>query len=390
MSQAPSSNSFLEQLSDLGNLTVEVWNTSFLGMSVGHGISAVGLVMLGILFRSAVAGWIVGALKRLAARSESEIDDAIVEALAGPLKLVPVIIALFFAMQILEAGQMPFLVDGGGTRFVQSMIAIVIFWALHNAVDPVMHLLKVLQDSLTPVMLDWLTKALRILFVIIGAGAVLDIWGIPVGPIIAGLGLFGVAVGLGAQDLFKNLIAGLLILTEKRFLPGDWIKVDGVVEGTVEEINFRSTLVRRFDKGPVYVPNSKLADNAVTNFSRMTHRRTYWIIGVRYDTSVEQLQQIRDRVLDYVLNHPEYAKPPEVSTFMRVDAFGPSSIDFMLYCFTRTTNWGEWLRLKEELAFTIKTIVEEAGSGFAFPSTSVYLEQGAEYFSPPEQGSGKS
>lgn len=390
MSQAASSNAFLEQLSDLGDLTVEVWNTSFLGMSVGHGISAVGIVLLGVLFRSAVAGWIVRALKRLAARSESEIDDAIVEALAGPLKLVPVIIGLFFAMQILEAGQMPFLVDGGGGRFVQSLIAIAIFWALHNAVDPVMHLLKVLQDALTPVMLDWLTKALRILFLIIGAGAVLDIWGIPVGPIIAGLGLFGVAVGLGAQDLFKNLIAGLLILTEKRFLPGDWIKVDGVVEGTVEEINFRSTLVRRFDKGPVYVPNSKLADNAVTNFSRMTHRRTYWIIGVRYDTSVEQLEQIRDRVLDYVLSHPEYAKPPEVSTFMRVDAFGPSSIDFMLYCFTKTTNWGEWLKLKEDLAFAIKTIVEEAGTDFAFPSTSVYLEQGAEYFSPPEQDDAKA
>lgn len=385
MSQSSAGNSVTDQLGDLWSLTVEVWNTSFLGMSVGHGISAVLIVLIGVIFRAAVAGWMVRALKRLATKSQTEVDDAIVEALAGPFKLVPVIIALFFAMQILEAGQMPFLVDGGGARFVQSLIAITIFWAMHNAVDPVMHLLKVLQDALTPVMLDWLTKALRILFVIIGAGAVLDIWGIPVGPIIAGLGLFGVAVGLGAQDLFKNLIAGLLILTEKRFLPGDWIKVDGVVEGTVEEINFRSTLVRRFDKGPVYVPNSKLADNAVTNFSRMTHRRTYWIIGVRYDATVDQLQQIRDRVLDYVLTHPEYAKPPEVSTFMRVDAFGPSSIDFMLYCFTKTTNWGEWLKLKEELAFTIKTIVEEAGTDFAFPSTSIYLEQGAELFSPPGQ-----
>lgn len=384
MSQNASDNSALALVEEFWALTVEVWNTSFLGMSVGHGISAVGIVLIGVLFRSAVAGWMVRSLKRLAAQSANQVDDAIVGALAGPFKLVPVIIALFFAMQILEAGQMPLFVDGGGDQFVQSLIAIALFWALHNAVDPVMHLLKALQDALTPVMLDWLTKALRILFIIIGAGAVLDIWGIPVGPIIAGLGLFGVAVGLGAQDLFKNLIAGLLILAEKRFLPGDWIKVDGVVEGTVEEINFRSTLVRRFDKGPVYVPNAKLADNAVTNFSRMTHRRTYWIIGVRYDTTVEQLQQIRDRVLDHVLNHPEYAKPPEVSTFMRVDSFGPSSIDFMLYCFTKTTNWGEWLRLKEDLAFQIKTIVEEAGTDFAFPSQSVYLENGAELFSPPE------
>ncbi len=233
-------------------------------------------------------------------------------------------------------------------------------------------------------MIDWLSKALKILFVIIGVAAALSAWGIPVAPVIGGLGLLGVAVGLGAQDLFKNLIAGILILTEKRFVPGEWIKVDGVVEGTVEQINFRSTLVRRFDKGPVYVPNAFLSDKAVTNFSRMTHRRISWVIGVEYKTTTDQLAYIRDEVLDWVLNHPEFAKPPEVSTFMHVDKFGPSSIDFFLYCFTTTTNWGEWLRIKEELAFAIKRIVEEAGTGFAFPSTTIYMDDGAEVFVPPK------
>jgi MscS family membrane protein len=378
---------FLAQSGELWAQTVAVWQTSFLGVSVGHGLTAMIVILLGITLRSVVAGSIVTVLKRMAGKTKNGIDDAIVDAVAGPLKLLPVTISLFFALKIFEAGT-----EGGGIteadRIIPSLVAIGIFWALHNAVDPFIHLMRALENALTPVMLDWLTKAMRILFIIVGAAAVLQIWDIPVGGIIAGLGLFGVAVGLGAQDLFKNLIAGLLILGEKRFLPGDWIKVDGVVEGTVEEINFRSTLVRRFDKGPVYVPNSKLSDNAVTNFSRMTHRRTYWVIGVRYDTTVEQLKTIRDRVLDYVTRHPDYAQAPEVSTFMRVDSFGPSSIDFMLYCFTKTTNWGEWLALKEELAFTIKTIVEEAGTDFAFPSSSIYLEQGAELFSPPQPAAG--
>ena len=375
-------NGLLAQSGELWTQAVAVWQTSFLGVSVGHGLSAIIILVLGITLRSLVAGTLITLLKRMAHKTENGFDDAVVEALAGPLKLLPITISFFFALNILEAGT-------GSTAFsdvdriIPSLVAIGIFWGLHNAVAPFIHLMRALQNALTPVMLDWLTKALRILFVVIGAAAVLQIWDIPVGGIIAGLGLFGVAVGLGAQDLFKNLIGGLLVLAEKRFLPGDWIKVDGVVEGTVEAINFRSTLVRRFDKGPVYVPNSKLSDNAVTNFSRMTHRRTYWIIGVRYDTTVEQLKTIRDRVLDYVTKHPGYAQAPEVSTFMRVDSFGPSSIDFMLYRFTRTTNWGEWLALKEELAFTIKTIVQEAGTDFAFPSSSIYLEQGAELFSPP-------
>jgi len=94
----------------------------------------------------------------------------------------------------------------------------------------------------------------------LGFATVLQVWGIQVGPILAGLGLFGVAVALGAQDLFRNLIGGLCVLIEKRFKVGDWIMVDGVVEGTVEHIGFRSTKVIRFDLSPVFVPNQKLSD----------------------------------------------------------------------------------------------------------------------------------
>lgn len=370
-----------EQLQEFWGIVVEVWETSFLGISVGQGLLAILVVLIGVGIRGLIAKWLLAALQRLAKRSETEFDDAVVEALAGPMKLVPVIIALFFAINIIQLGG-----DGAlrGHQFVQSLVVIALFWALHNAVGPFAFALQGLRNALTPVMVDWLTKALRIVFIVVGAAAVLQVWDIPVAGVIAGLGLFGVAIGLGAQDLFKNLIAGILILTEKRFLPGDWVKVDGVVEGTVEEINFRSTLVRRFDKGPVYVPNSKLSDNAVTNFSRMTHRRIKWAIGVRYDTTSEQLREIRDKVLAYVSDNPEFADPPEVATFMRVDAFGSSSIDFLLYCFTKTTNWGEWLRLKEELAFFVKQTVEEAGTEFAFPSTSVYLESGTEVFEPPQ------
>ncbi|WP_291844110.1 mechanosensitive ion channel family protein [Maricaulis sp.] len=384
---ATSEGGLIAQAGDLWAIAVDVWNTSFLGINVGQGLLALVVVLIGFVARGLIARWLISALKRLAQRTETAFDDAVVDAVSGPMKLVPVIIALFFALNILQIG-------GEGTlrghQFVQSLVVLALFWALHNAVGPLAHALRGLRNALTPVMIDWLTKALRIVFIIVGAAAVLQVWDIPVAGIVAGLGLFGVAIGLGAQDLFKNLIAGILILTEKRFLPGEWVKVDGVVEGTVEEINFRSTVIRRFDKGPVYVPNSKLSDNAVTNFSRMTHRRTYWIIGVRYDSTAEQLREIRDKVLGYVESHPEYAQAPEVSTFMRVDSFGPSSIDFMLYCFTKTTNWGEWLRLKEDLAFFIKETVENAGTEFAFPSTSVYIESGAEVFTPPGNDAAKA
>ena len=206
-------------------------------------------------------------------------------------------------------------------------------------------------------------------------------------PILAGLGLIGVAVALGAQDLFRNLIAGLLIIGERRLAHGEWIKIDGGVEGTVEAIGFRSTRVRQFDKAPIYVPNSKLSDTAVVNYTRMTHRRIYWMIGVEYRTTVEQLRRIRDGIETFLLEDDAFAHPPEVPTFVRIDRFSDSSIDIMVYCFTATTVWGEWLAIKERLAYRIKEIVEEAGTGFAFPSRSLYIDTGEdapEIFVPPE------
>lgn len=371
-----------DSLSDLWSMTGEVWERSFLGLSVGEGLAALGVLILAFIIRGLFARILVAMLQRQTEKTKTVLDDKVLAALVGPLKLVPVIIGVYAA--VLIVGLQGDDGEGPGILIVRSLIAVAIFWGLHNAVTPAAHLMKPLQRTLTPVLIDWLTKTLRIVFVVVGAAAVLQVWNIPVAPIVAGFGLFGVAIGLGAQDLFKNLIAGLLILTEKRFLPGDWIQVDNVVEGHVEKINFRSTVVRRFDKGPVYVPNKDLADNAVTNFSRMSHRRIRWMIGVEYKTETAQLQYIRDKTLDFITNHPGFAQPPEVTTFMRVDSFGPSSIDFLLYCFTHTINWTEWLEIKEELAFELKKIVEESGTAFAFPSNTVYVDDGVEVFMPPK------
>ena len=122
------------------------------------------------------------------------------------------------------------------------------------------------------------------------------------------------------------------------------------------------------------VPNAKLSDTAVVNFASMSHRRIFWRIGVEYKTRGDQLRQIRDRIEAYILGNENFAKPPEVPTFVRIDRFSESSIDIMLYCFTKTTEWGKWLEIKEQLAFAIMEIFEEANAAFAFPSQSVYLE----------------
>ncbi|WP_321397980.1 mechanosensitive ion channel family protein [Emcibacter sp.] len=373
-----------ESFSDFINLVAEVWQKGVYGIDVGQIIVGLLVLFFAFVLRGFFSRFVIHRLEALSKRTESDVDDEIIEALDGPLRFIPIVIGVFAATELMN---LEGLLKEGALLLNQSLITFNIFWALYMLVTPLSFTIRRLRDIFSISMIEWMVKALKGLIIFLGVAAILETWGIEVAPLIAGLGLFGVAVALGAQDLFKNLIAGLFIIGEKRFHPGDWVKIEGIVEGTVEHIGFRTTMIRQFDKAPVYVPNSKLSDNAVINFSRMTHRRIYWKIGLLYGTTVEQLKNVRQQIFDYVAQNNDFADPQEVSTFVNVDSFNDSSIDLMLYCFTNTTNWGEWLTIKERLAYEIKTIVETNGTGFAFPSQSVYLESlpdGAEVFTAPE------
>lgn len=352
-------------------LVVDVWNNGFYGVDIGQMIIALSIFVVLMLARNLFTRIVISRLEKLVSKTSNVMDDALVEALRNPIRFIPVVLGVFFASTYLSLSDE---LQSFATNVNRSLIAFTIFWALYRVSDPLSEIMMRAAHILTASMIQWLSKAIKIAFALLGAAAILEIWGIEVGAIIAGLGLFGVAVALGAQDLFKNLIAGLFVIGERRFQPGDWILVKGIVEGTVEEIGFRTTTVRRFDKAPVYVPNAKLSDNAVTNFSRMTYRRIKWVIGLEYGSSADQLNQIRDAIETYVADNDDFAKPDETSTFVRIDSFSDSSIDILLYCFTKTTDWLDWLAIKEQLLLEIKRIVETAGTGFAFPSRSLYLE----------------
>ena len=362
---------FIETLKNFWQLTLDVWKTGVLGIDIGRLVMAISIFVTFLILRRLFTRFVLAFMKRMALRTGSSFDDQAIEVLESPIRFIPIVMGTFFVIEYLELTSTFAVI---GDHLVRSLITFSIFWALFRLVDPLSQFLRRLEKIFTLAMVQWLVKAIKAAIIFIGAATVLQIWGIEVGPIVAGLGLFGVAVALGAQDLFKNLIAGILIIAEKRFNTGDFIKVEGTVEGVVETIGFRSTVVRRLDSAPVFVPNAQLSDSAVTNFSSMSHRRIYWTIGVEYRTSVDQLRAMRDGIETYVMENDAFAKPPETPLFVRIDSFSDSSIDIMLYCFTKTTNWGEWLEIKESLAYAIKEIVEHTGSAFAFPSQSLYIE----------------
>ena len=226
---------------------------------------------------------------------------------------------------------------------------------------------------LTRELIGWIIKSLKILIFILGLAAVLELWGIKIGPIIAGLGLFGVAVALGAQDLFKNLISGILVLVEKRFKIGDWILVEGIIEGIVEKIGFRSTVLRKFDKSLAIIPNFQFAENAVINISETTNWRIDWAITLQYDTTVDQLKKLEMKSKIILMKIMILINT--VGVAVGVEKFSDSSIDMRVRCFTALVALIHGLKVKEKLAIEIKQIVEKNNAAFAFPSQSIYIEK---------------
>ena len=353
-------------------LFFDVWSEGISGVNISEIIIALSIFFLFLFLRGIFAKFVVRRLEKYVSKSTNKFDNSLVNSMEGPAKFFPIVLGFFVSTTYLT-------VDGDGIIFLEkinrSLITILIFWTFHQAIGPLSVLIKSVSDLLSRDLIEWIIKAIKVLVLILGLAAVLEIWGIKIGPVIAGLGLFGVAVALGAQDLFKNLISGILVLVEKRFQVGDWIYVEGVIEGTVESIGFRSTVVRRFDKSLATIPNFQFAEKAVINNTQITNRRISWMIGLEYRTSADQLKNIKKEIIEYIEGSKDFIKSKNTLLSVKIDQFAASSIDIRLICFTQTSHYKEWLDVKDKLALEIKNIVEKNKASFAFPSTSIYVER---------------
>ena len=360
----------MEIFDNFKDLFLSVWNRGILGIDIFEILIGLGIFLIFLIFRGLISKLIIKKLEIISQRTTNKLDDTFVKAMVGPARFLPIVLGFFIASYYMSFSE--------DTRsFVdnlnRTLITILLFWIIHQIIEPISYILSGLGKILTRELIGWIIKSLKILIFILGAAAVLELWGIKIGPIIAGLGLFGVAVALGAQDLFKNLISGILVLVEKRFKMGDWILVEGIIEGIVEKIGFRSTTIRKFDKSLAIIPNFQFAENAVINISQTTNWIISWIINLQYDTTVDQLKKIRDEIENYIKKHEDFNT--EIGYAVRIDKFAESSIDMYVRCFTKTDEWEQWLSVKERLAIQIKQIVEKNGAAFAFPSQSIYVEK---------------
>ena len=223
------------------------------------------------------------------------------------------------------------------------------------------------DDQIVPFIVD----GMKFVFIILWLFFVLDsIFNVDITALIAGIGIGGVALALAAKDSLENLLGSVTIFFDQPFQVGDLVNFGGTT-GVVEKVGFRSTRLRTLDKTYVTVPNRLITNTELDNFSERTMRHAKFTLGLTYGTTEEQITAVTDGIRTMLNEHPIVDEGYEV----RFTDFGASSLDIMVVFNVKTIDWSEYLKIKEEINFKIMAIVEKNGTGFAFPSTSVYLKK---------------
>lgn len=218
---------------------------------------------------------------------------------------------------------------------------------------------------------NWLPQFTTLLLLVLMIVVILKGWGIDLGPALTGLGIAGAAVALAAQDLIRNLIAGVSIAAERRFKVGDWILLSNGEQGIVQKMELRSTVIKKFDQSTFFVPNAELANASLTNFSERSCRRLRWQISTTYPTDTDVLEDLCTRVFNFIDTNEHFVRNEEFDCFVQMFEFKASSVDMLVDCYVASNNWKDELRARHALVLGIKRIFADANVHFAFPTINL-------------------
>ena len=309
-------------------------------------------------------------------RTRTYWDDALLDAARKPLTFLIWIIGLTFAADIVK-NETDAAIFGAIEPIRDVGVIVVLSWFIVRFISRVEKNILAKKDDageeFDKTTADAIAKLLRISVVITSALVVMQTLGYSVSGVLAFGGIGGIAIGFAARDLLANFFGGLMIYMDRPFDVGDWIRSsDREIEGTVENIGWRLTTIRTFNKRPLYVPNAVFANIAVENPSRMTNRRIKETIGIRYD-DVGKIKDIISDVKKMLQEHDEI--DANQTLIVNFNQFAPSSLDFFIYTFTKTTNWIKFHEIKQDVLLKVIAIVESHGAECAFPTSTLHIPQ---------------
>ncbi|GAB6034209.1 mechanosensitive ion channel family protein [Galenea microaerophila] len=320
--------------------------------------------------------WFIYRLHRHLVAKHFMMWDAFVSAATGPVSLAIWVTGVTWAVTTL---MMRFQLWTETIPYIQNtkstlLVLLVGWYAIRVAGRLEQELKKVeKKDSrFDAATVEALSKLIKLIAFIITVIIVLSAWGVDPTGLLAFGGMSGIVVGFAAKDLLGNVFGGLVLYIDKPFVVGDWIRSpDREIEGTVEKIGWRMTVVRTFDKRPLYIPNGIFSNIAIENPSRMTNRRIKEVIGVRY-CDVRKMAQITADIRNMLQNHPDIDQNQVI--IVNFLEFSESSLNFLLYTFTRTTDWVTYHHVKERILLEINQIIDSHQAEMAFPTRTLYIE----------------
>ncbi len=335
-------------------------------------IATAGAIFAGFwIMRKILTRLIAGACYKMASRTSTRLDNHLIEAFTKPLEWFFALLGLYLALNYLS-------LKPGTDAFISNLfrtgVIVLVAAGFYNFAGSFEALSEEYEElfgaKVDRILVPFFSKVLKFVIIALAVTVVAQEWNYKIDGVIAGLGLGGLAVSLAAKDALANVFGGIVIITDKPFSIGDWIQTPSV-EGIVEDISFRSTKVRTFTQALVTVPNSTLAVEPITNWSRMGKRRVSFKLGLTYGTPGEKIRQFAHALEQMLSSHPEV--DPE-TVIVRFDGFAESSLDVFIQFFVRPIVLADYARVKEEINLKIMAMLEEHGLTVAFPSRSLYFE----------------
>jgi len=335
------------------------------------------LALPGVLLLAWTAGKVLGwatrrLLGRLAARTTTRWDDVLLARLGGPLTLFWAVAAAWLLKLPLGFSEMA---EAQVDRILRIGVVVTTFWAGVRAVDVGFLVLAetptAKASGIGRGLLPMLRRATQIAVLAMAVVAVLTDLGYPVASLLAGLGIGGLALAFAAQKTLENLFGSVSISVDQPFQVGDFVKVEGGLTGTVEELGLRSTRIRTLDRTVVTIPNGKLADQRIETFAPRDRCRLNFTMGLVYATTAAQMRGVLGGVEALLRGHPRvWAEGIGV----RFVGLSVSTLDVEVVAWFDTADWNEFQAIRQEVLLGIMEVVERAGTAFAFPTQTILLE----------------
>ena len=355
----------------------------------------VGIVVFALVFGTAtvayIASHIIAALERKFSQTKNLFDDALLHAARKPVVAFVWLQGVYWAAEVAHKYSEAEIFKANES-VLQIGFIFVLVWAVLRLIKEAEGILVSplkMKQPMDYTTVNAVSKLSRAVVIITAVLIAMQSMGYSISGVLAFGGVGGIAVGFAAKDLLANFFGGFIIHLDRPFKVGDWVRSpDRNIEGTVEHIGWRLTTIRTFDKRPLYVPNAAFTTIAVENPSRMTNRRIYETIGIRY-ADVGQMASIVDDIKAMLQEHEEIDS--DETLIVNFLAFNASSLDIMVYTFTKTTQWVRFHEVKQDVLLKISDIIEGYGAEVAFPTRTLHLPEGVRLSgSQSDDSSGKS